>query len=168
MHTYLKVKLVSLAQESTYIRSQERKFHTTSRQRKRMHRTLQLGEIIGDASGNNIRSGELNDDRRTRLEKRLAKAQRQAENRKAQNTFWGLRAHRTEDLRKASRHTHLAYGFLRGHDYVAIEKSTKPIDWDSVEAMVRKYHGEPDVREVMQRFSQWVDAANDLRTTLRY
>lgn len=51
----------------------------------------------------------------------------------------GLALHRRTILRNESRHTFLAYGFLRGRTYQQIEKSQRPADWDKVRKMVEKY-----------------------------
>jgi hypothetical protein len=67
-----------------------------------------------------------------------------------------LFVHRTRIVRKAARSTHLAHGFLRGTPYLAMERTChhKP-DWKAVEAMVKRY-GEGDVRDLMQKFSEWI------------
>ena len=51
-----------------------------------------------------------------------------------------LYLHRTGDMRKEARATHLAYGYLRGRKLSEIENKfyTEP-DWERVERMVRKY-----------------------------
>lgn len=69
-----------------------------------------------------------------------------------------LNAHRKNDVRGEARSALLAYGFLRGRQYSQMESKThKGPDWKRVEALVRKY-GEGDIRERMQRFSEWKDA----------
>lgn len=52
----------------------------------------------------------------------------------------GLACHRRGIVRSAARLTHLAYGFLRGRPYKALEAkcAVKP-DWDRVWKMVEKY-----------------------------
>lgn len=72
---------------------------------------------------------------------------------------FGLYFHRITDVRSEARSACLAYGFLRGRDYSRMEQpgSSRP-DWKRVEEIVKKY-GEDDVRDRMQRFSAWKDAA---------
>lgn len=51
-----------------------------------------------------------------------------------------LREHRTSTVRDASRYTLLAYQYLRGIPYAAVEKEgSKWIDWKPVLQMVHKY-----------------------------
>ncbi len=51
-----------------------------------------------------------------------------------------LYLHRTGDMRKEARATHIAYGYLRGRKLSEIENKfyTEP-DWERVERMVKKY-----------------------------
>lgn len=75
----------------------------------------------------------------------------------------GLHNHSQSVVSKATRHTLLAYGFLRGRDYSVIEKYVRKNNlpnWEEVERMVRKY-GVDDIRHRMQKFSQWVDEAHE-------
>lgn len=66
--------------------------------------------------------------------------------RREERRAWGvlrdeLHQHRVRQVRSEARHTHLAYGFLRGKTYQQIEPSgsyTLP-DWNSVAAMLKKY-----------------------------
>lgn len=60
---------------------------------------------------------------------------------RAETYFWGLRAHRHNDVGIEQRATLLAYGFLNGKSYAQIEGNsfrTEPA-WDRVRAMIRKY-----------------------------
>lgn len=51
-----------------------------------------------------------------------------------------LREHRTGIVRRQSRATLLAYQFLRGVPYAAVERpNSKPVDWKPVLQMVKKY-----------------------------
>lgn len=54
-----------------------------------------------------------------------------------------LHHHRTFDLRKAARHSHIAYGFLKGKAYSQIENKpkTEPL-WSEVEKIVKRFGGE--------------------------
>lgn len=51
-----------------------------------------------------------------------------------------LAAHRREVVRKEARHSLLAYGYLRGRSYRAMERTThaEP-SWAEVERMIRRY-----------------------------
>lgn len=52
----------------------------------------------------------------------------------------GLGCHRVTIVRSEARHTLLAYGFIRGRPYEAMEpKCRKPVNWDKVKKMVQKY-----------------------------
>lgn len=55
-----------------------------------------------------------------------------------------LHDHRVKAVRRESRLTHLAYGFLRGRSYNAMERKAtalKPSDWTRVKTMITKYGG---------------------------
>tara|TARA_R110000822_G_scaffold21989_1_gene69533 strand:- start:46 stop:450 length:405 start_codon:yes stop_codon:yes gene_type:complete len=52
----------------------------------------------------------------------------------------GLQDHRKGIVRTESRHTHLAYGFIRGRDYHQMESSTHETpNWEKVRKMVDRY-----------------------------
>lgn len=52
-----------------------------------------------------------------------------------------LNRHRVDVVRHHSRHTLLAYQFLRGVPYAAVERpGSKYVDWSMVLKMVQKYH----------------------------
>ena len=62
--------------------------------------------------------------------------------------FWGLRTHRTEELRHEARCAHLAYAFLRGTSYAQVEenphwkratRSKHPPSWPRIAELVVKY-----------------------------
>jgi hypothetical protein len=71
----------------------------------------------------------------------------------------GLHRHRIVEVRREARSACLAYGFLRGRDYKALEArpGTKP-DWTRVERLALKYAAS-DARETRQRFAAWKDTA---------
>lgn len=53
-----------------------------------------------------------------------------------------LYIHRTRVVRRAARETGLAYGFIRGRAYPALERTCEvPPDWKEVGKMVKKYGG---------------------------
>lgn len=65
---------------------------------------------------------------------------RQAERRMPGDLGIEMRLHRIRVVRSASRHTHLALGFIRGRAYGQLEATsrTQP-DWEQVKKMVRRY-----------------------------
>jgi hypothetical protein len=69
---------------------------------------------------------------------------------------------RTHSLRKEARSANLAYGFYLGRGYGRMEQTCheRP-DLARVEALVMKYSGGIDPREVRQRFAQWLDEARE-------
>lgn len=50
-----------------------------------------------------------------------------------------LHAHRVLQVRSEARHTHIAYGLIRGRPYERIEKPLKAPSWDKVKAMIKRY-----------------------------
>ena len=58
---------------------------------------------------------------------------------------WGplreeLHRHRIDVVRAAARESHIAYGFIRGRTLEQMEaKSAKPVSWEAVRKMVKKY-----------------------------
>lgn len=147
MKVYLKIKIKSLAEEAKMIRREERKQNPGHRARVRARRYL-AGKTKACASH----------ETHARKQAEAKKVLRQRSE-KAMDAFFGLRHHRTIEVRDESRSSHVAYGFLRGLDYKRVENSAKTEpDWTRVEQLVKKY-GEGDVRDRMQRFSEWKSAA---------
>lgn len=75
--------------------------------------------------------------------------------------FYSLHYHRTHKLRKTARHAQLAYGFLRGIEYWRMENDIhedNAPDFKLVEKEVEKF-ATGDMREVKQRFEQWLTEA---------
>jgi len=80
-----------------------------------------------------------------------------------------LREHRIFPVRREARNTLVAYGYLRGRDYLCIENAKSPPDWAAVTAMVKKY-GAPAGpgayetteahRKRMAGFENWKTLAN--------
>lgn len=67
----------------------------------------------------------------------------------------GLYLHRIHVVRPEARHTHLAYGFLRGREYHQIEpKAHTAPNWKKVRKMVEKY-GTHSTWEVHQHTDEW-------------
>lgn len=51
-----------------------------------------------------------------------------------------LHGHRVHVVRREARHSHLAYAFIRGHSYQAVEpKAKRAPDWEAVARLVSKY-----------------------------
>lgn len=69
--------------------------------------------------------------------------------------FKSIQDHRRHDIRREARHSHLAYGFLRGRDYIQMELSayTKP-DWSKVESIAKRF-SDQDPRIFAQTFEEW-------------
>ena len=73
-------------------------------------------------------------------EARIIRAQERKTKGQWNATRESLYRHRIDVVRKVSRETHLAYGFLRGRTYEQMERSCySPPDWKAVEKMVEKY-----------------------------
>ena len=76
--------------------------------------------------------------------------------------------HRCKEVRTAARHAQLAYGFLRGRPYHAIEsRSTRNLpDWEEVRRLVRSFGSrpwlEPQRREQARRLDAWISAAEEV------
>lgn len=78
--------------------------------------------------------------------------------------YWNLEQVRKLELRKALRHAHLAYNFLKGNDYAEVEQGSYNLpDWNEVEGFVLdavKQDGNQDTpQEVKQRLAHWIDEA---------
>lgn len=155
MHIYLKVKIKSLTDEARHIREMEHQFNIGHRARTRLRRCIALESK--HVQGNLTNRQTLSPAQIERMEKKLLHARRQLRNGRAQAAFSGLREHRKNDVRKEARSSFIAYGFLRGKTLNQIEQSDKPVDWDRVEALVKKF-GEEDIRVMLQRLAEWKDA----------
>ncbi len=84
-----------------------------------------------------------------------------------------LRAHRIHTVRRAARHTLLAYGFIRGREYRASEGKPNGItdasrapEWGKVRAMVEQYGAafgtgrgyagdREETAKILNRFEEW-------------
>ena len=70
-----------------------------------------------------------------------------------------LRQHHIQVVRVEARLSQLAYGFLRGLDYTAMEGNIFTVpSWDRVENIVRRFTDE-DWRVVGQKWAAWKDGA---------
>lgn len=67
-----------------------------------------------------------------------------------------LRDHRRIDVRNESRAALLAYGFLKGTPYAAMEATCiNPPDWKRVRQLVEKYGSETPKLELLEAFLKW-------------
>ena len=63
-----------------------------------------------------------------------------------------LHQHRIGTVRSEARHTHLAYGFIRGRTYEQIEpKCDTPPDWERVRKMTKRYGPAPFIEPEVMR-----------------
>jgi len=74
----------------------------------------------------------------------------------AEQDFWGLRSHRTWNVRNEARVALLAYGYLRGRTYRQLEfnPGSEP-DWARVVQLAARY-GKPTTRDDIKA---WAEAA---------
>ncbi len=112
---------------------------------------------------------------KTHLKIKIASLSAESESCRRQLRHWlsdhpmakSIQRHRRKVVLPDLRAAHLAYGFLRGRDYRAIEDTTYfPPNWDRVSYYVRRFgngyvDGVPlDIeREVMQTFQGWLEEA---------
>ena len=89
-------------------------------------------------------------------ERKLKQRQKKSPHPRRQALRRALREHRIEVVRPHARSTHLAYGFLRGTRYRAIEddRTRSTPNWPEIERMILKY-GEADSRTLKQAFAEW-------------
>ena len=138
MKSHLKVKIFSLSAEMTYIRKQELKW----KYRARLARLKQ--QHLSDPI------------QKEKAESQLSYAER---------NFWSQRWHR-DDLKLDARIAHLAYGFMRGVPYSAMENicygpikgmgGSEP-NWKAIEGTVSRFSTDEDKpQDIMQRFAEWL------------
>jgi hypothetical protein len=143
MREFLKIKICSLAAEARIIRNRERKFkkHRYLKQRKAAEKSNESQQVLNPKYRPLPASLEACNGDPREIDRF--------------NTFWGLRNHRME-LRKESRASGIAYGFLRNKPYRRIEAKayTKP-NWDLVEKTASRFGNKKD----MEGFTAWKDAA---------
>ncbi len=68
----------------------------------------------------------------------------------------GLHDHRIRVVRPAARNAQLAYGYLRGRDYRALERNprTEP-DWKAVRKLIAKYGYRPNDGTLESQLEDW-------------
>lgn len=151
MYVYLKIKIKTLATEASDIRREERKINIGSRGRKRIARALHFGSFH---NGDEPRL-DMTPAQKIRLEKKLARSRAQLSNPSAVTRFYGLRSHRTNEVRSHARSAFLAYGFLRGVDYKRIETNARfSPDWMEVKRLIEKF-SEEGTQAWEQRFAEF-------------
>lgn len=144
MKSHLKVKVFSLTNEMTYIRRQEEKWKSKARAARQ--------KVVDFAKASN---GAVH-------------VQAQASVEYCEANFWSQRGHR-ENLKNDARHTHLAYGCMRGTPYQRIETiSYGPMKgygsyeprWEDISAMIERFaKDEPNQQELNQRAAEWITDA---------
>ncbi len=156
--TFLKMKVVSLSAEITIIRVEEIKWRDKGRRSR-------LGALM--KSDKNIRWGK-------KKYRRWVGGPGSAVCKKPTRSFdhtgadilrADLCGHRLK-LKEEARAAFLAYGFLRGRPYNAVENKTKNApQWDRVIKNILRFSRE-DERVLAQRFAEWIDSSS-LRADLK-
>ncbi len=147
MLTALKVKLKTLSSEARHIKLEET-------------RILRYGRwLIGKQSFRHgkgkVRPEAQNFNAEIEPMERLRRAD------EAYEKLWNLQDHRKGVLRKESRASFIAYGFLRGLEYSRIEHGAFNMpDWAAVERIALRF-SEDSEQVVKQRLAQWLDEAKD-------
>lgn len=133
----LRVKIKSLAAESKMIRLEERR---SALGRKHIATRRDYAEKM-----KRVRENCPNElERRhaiaaVRIEFRAARAKLRPR-RDPDPLFQELYQHRVLDVRRESRHAHIAYGLIRGRSLERIETAPKtPPNWAEIERLVKKY-----------------------------
>ena len=134
---YLKIKLKSLAAEARIIRHEETKWKLRSRPYRRARDAAYAAYLASTAN-------------------QMPELPEEAQKLSRHDTiFWKLREHRTFEVRSEARNTVIAYGYLRGLPYAAIEqKSETSPDWNRIAKMIEKY-GTKDVLEKRMPLKDW-------------
>jgi hypothetical protein len=155
--THLKIKIKSLAAEARMIRDEEKKWRITETKRVpyKDHRGIERVKIVRVPK------------------KHYAKIplhERPTDHPMRDSLYW----HRVGVVREEARDSLIAYGFLRGLDYEQIEENPRwsnldesgkmqlhlAPDIDNVWAIVERFRGERDYRDVAQKFEEWVQNSN--------
>ena len=160
--SFLKVKCMSLAAEQKIIRKQEQQAKRTMNEFK-WRKQLQTDSNLNEKQINRlIKKLNVNSVKRvwdeSKAKKNLPKNV-DVQVATLSKDFWGMRYHRTVELKQESRCSNLAYAFLRGHSYQDVERlSFNQPNWPRIERLVVKF-GNEDERVILQRFAEWKDAA---------
>jgi len=155
MLIHLKVKICTLAAESKIIRIQQRNL---------LKRVKPLGEhpihSIPTSSRISLDEHDMEKIRAFRIKKKLHKAKCAIIKMgiKPKEAWPSLQEHRRIEVRSEARYALIAYAFLRGKEYFAIERKCHNVDknlWREVEKNVKRFTTEEDTRIVLQRFEEW-------------
>lgn len=80
------------------------------------------------------------------------------------STYRKLHLHRVTEVRKEARDTFIAYGFLNGLPYSAIEHACyQEPNWSNVRRMIVAYGMEGEPEERLVRFEDWRKTTKDNR-----
>jgi hypothetical protein len=78
------------------------------------------------------------------------------------NVRWGLYSHRVAVVRPEARVALLAYAYLRGRPYVALERAPlTPPNWEKVTAMVARFGPVPKVP--VEAITTWSEAGKEAK-----
>ena len=144
-HIYLKIKIKSLAAEARMIRAEEQKWKLRSRPYR-----IEYRRAVRAWLANETKSIEI-----AEAIKPLAGAD---------TLFWGLRCHRTADVRNEARASLLAYGLLRGRKYARLEaKCEQEPPAKRIAELIRKYGPNDPLRNVKHAdmVKEWLEAGPD-------
>ena len=81
--------------------------------------------------------------------------------------FFGLKSHRTDEVRREARCSHLAYGYLRGTKYREMEATCHPDrkgpDWENIAGIVKRFGelGHNQDKFVEDNLKEWKEDVSD-------
>lgn len=159
MRAYLKVKIKSLAAEARIIRLEEHRiaFRKATHDELVARQAKALGFSKRQHNGSNGSEFPYSPIKQTT---RILATRSE----KARTAWFGLNSHRRNEVRIEARAAQLAYAYLRGRDYGAVEdvrKTEKPIDYNRVATNVMKFGNLPDRKETLKALEVWVKASVD-------
>jgi hypothetical protein len=124
----LKIKIKTLQAEARIIRQEEQKLKARSDEEKAYRRAARLF-AKGKLRKEPVLKGALQKEETKRRKRRLR---------------MDIRDHRKGDVREEARISHLAYGFMKGIPYKAMEqKCREEPDWGRVMSCVERFGGDP-------------------------
>jgi hypothetical protein len=141
-HIYLKIKIKSLAVEARMIRAEEQKWKLRSCPYRREYDRAVRAWLADET-------------------KSIEVAEAIKPFAGADTLFWGLRCHRTVDVRDEARASLLAYGMLRGRAYARLEaKCEVPPPAKRITELIRKYGPNDPLRNVKHAdtVKEWLEA----------
>ena len=134
---YLSIKIKSLAAEAVIIRKDENRYRAQSKRKPRF--------VDGkDTWASDHVGGQCASTSRT--------------------TWLGLKSHRRQEVRSEARSALLAFGFLRGTPYRAMEaKCWDDPNWSRIATLVSKYSDRKGPAVAMEHLKIWRDVPLDLK-----